>query len=155
MVEEYYINEDTLLLVPCGKNRTKIYDVNGTYYIKKPIFEVVDESCQYYGSSYGGRYIGAKKLLEMEYKLPIILDEVKEVVVFPTCSPRQKNCMWININNIENYNKFKNNSTIKFTNGFSYELNISVNCLENQILRATLLMMKLKKRKSEPKKMAK
>ena len=26
MVEEYYVNEDTLLLVPCGKNRSKIYD---------------------------------------------------------------------------------------------------------------------------------
>ena len=91
----------------------------------------------------------------MEYKLPIILDEVKEVVVFPTCSPRQKNCIWICINNIETYEKTKNNSTIKFTNGLSYELNISYNSLENQILRATLLMMKLKKRKANPKKMAK
>lgn len=155
MVEEYYINEDTLLLIPCGKSRSKIYDINGTYYIKKSVFEIVDESCQYYGSSYGGRYIGAKRLLEMEYKLPIILDEVKEVVVFPTCSPRQKNCIWICINNIETYEKTKNNSTIKFTNGLSYELNISYNSLENQILRATLLMMKLKKRKANPKKMAK
>lgn len=155
MVEEYYINEDTLLLIPCGKSRSKIYDINGTYYIKKTVFEIVDESCQYYGSSYGGRYIGAKRLLEMEYKLPIILDEVKEVVVFPTCSPRQKNCIWICINNIETYEKTKNNSTIKFTNGLSYELNISYNSLENQILRATLLMMKLKKRKANPKKMAK
>lgn len=155
MIEEYYVNEDTLLLVPNGKNKTKIYDINGTYYMKKNIFEIVDESCQYYGSSYGGRYIGAKKLLEMEYKLPIILDEVKEVVLFPTCSPRQKKCMWICVNNIENYSKIKNFSTIKFTNGFNYDINISYNCLENQILRATLLMMKLKKRKSSPKKMAK
>lgn len=155
MVEEYYINEDTLLLVPIGKTRTKIYDTNGTYYIKKNCFDVVDESCQYYGSSYGGRYLGAKKMLEMEYKLPIILDEVKEVIIFPTCSPRQTNCMWICLNNIENYLKNKTNSTIKFSNGFSYEVSISYNSLENQILRATLLMSKLKKRKSNPKKMAK
>lgn len=155
MVEEYYVNEDTLLLAPIGKNRTKIYDVNGTYYIKKNCFDIVDESCQYYGSSYGGRYIGAKKMLEMEYKLPIILDEVKEVILFPTCSPRQQNCYWICLNNIENYIKSKVFSTIKFANGFSYELNISYNSLENQILRATLLMSKLKKRKNNPKKMAK
>jgi len=155
MIEEYYINEDTLLLVPCGKTRTKIYDITGIYYMKKSVFEIVEESCQYYGSSYGGRYIGAKKLLEMEYKLPIIVDEVKEVVIFPTCSPRQKDCMWICLNNIENYERFKKNSIIKFTNDFNYEINISFNCLENQILRATLLMSKLKKRKSNPKKMAK
>lgn len=155
MVEEYYINEDTLLLVPIGKIKTKIYDINGTYYIKKNCFDIVDESCQYYGSSYGGRYIGAKKMLEMEYKLPIILDEVKEVIIFPTCSPRQNNCNWVCLNNIENYLKNKNCSTIKFANGFNYEINISYNSLENQILRATLLMSKLKKRKNNPKKMAK
>lgn len=155
MVEEYYINEDTLLLVPVGKNRSKIYDINGTYYIKKSCFDIVDESCQYYGSSYGGRYIGAKRMLEMEYKLPIILDEVKEVIIFPTCSPRQQNCYWLCLNNIENYIKNKAFSTIKFANGFSYELNISYNSLKNQILRATLLMSKLKKRKNNPKKMAK
>ena len=34
MVEEYYVNEDTLLLVPCGKNRSKIYELTGIYYIK-------------------------------------------------------------------------------------------------------------------------
>ena len=155
MIEEYYINEDTLLLIPNGKNKTKIIDINGIYYIKKSVFEIVDESCQYYGSSYGGRYIGAKKLLEMEYKLPIILDEVKEVVIFPTCSPRQQNCIWINVNNIESYTKMKEFSIIKFTNNTTQNLNISYNCLENQILRATLLMMKLKKRKNNPKKMAK
>lgn len=155
MIEEYYINEDTLLLIPNGKNKTKIIDINGIYYIKKSVFEIVDESCQYYGSSYGGRYIGAKKLLEMEYKLPIILDEVKEVVIFPTCSPRQQNCIWINVNNIESYTKMKEFSIIKFTNNTTQNLNISYNCLENQILRATFLMMKLKKRKNNPKKMAK
>ena len=29
MIEEYYVTSDTLLLVSFGKNKTKIYDVNG------------------------------------------------------------------------------------------------------------------------------
>ena len=41
---------------------------------------------------------------------------------------------------------------IKFTNGKTYDVNITINVLENQILRATMLLMKLKKRKSHPKK---
>ena len=110
--------------------------------------EIVDESCQYYGSSYSGRYVGAKKLLDMDYKLPIIMDEVKEIVMFPTCSPKLDVCCWICVNNIENYQKYKNNSIIKFTNGMTYEINVSFNSLENQIMRATMLLMKLKKRKS-------
>lgn len=152
MIEEYFINEDTLLLVPKDKKTTKIYDINGEYIIKKNIFDVVDESCQYYGSNYNGRYVSAKKTLDMDYKLPIIIDEVKEVVLFPTCSPKLNNCIWICVNNVENYSKNKKNSVIKFTNGKTYDVNITINVLENQILRATMLLMKLKKRKSHPKK---
>ena len=152
MIEEYFISEDTLMLLPLSKNETKILDISGEYIIEKNIFEVVDESCQYYGSTYNGRYISAKKTLEMDYKLPIIIDEVKEVVLFPTCSPKLENCIWICVNNVENYIKNNKVSVIKFTNGVSSELNISINTLENQILRATMLLMKLKKRKSNPKK---
>ena len=95
MIDEYFINEDTLLLIPKDKKTTKIFDINGEYLIKKNIFALVDESCQYYGSSYNGRYVSAKKTLDMDYKLPIIIDEVKEVVLFPTCSPKLNKCMWI------------------------------------------------------------
>lgn len=152
MLEEYFINEDTLALVPINKNKTKVYDINGIYTIKKTPFEIVDESCQYYGSSYQGRYIGAKKLLEMDYKLPIIIDEVKEVIMFPTSSPKIENCHWICVNNIENYEKNRKNSIIKFTNKMTCEIVISLKSLENQIMRATMLLMKLKKRKTNPKK---
>lgn len=152
MVEEYFINEDTLLLLPKDKRTTKILDINGEYVIKKNIFDLVEESCQYYGSSYNGRYVSAKKTLDMDYKLPIIIDEVKEVVLFPTCSPKLSKCMWICVNNVENYCKNKKKSVIKFINGKSYEVDITLNVLENQIMRATLLLMKLKKRKTNPKK---
>ncbi len=152
MVEEYFINEDTLLLLPKDKRTTKILDINGEYVIKKNIFDLVEESCQYYGSSYNGRYVSAKKTLDMDYKLPIIIDEVKEVVLFPTCSPKLSKCMWICVNNVENYSKNKKKSVIKFINGKSYEVDITLNVLENQIMRATLLLMKLKKRKTNPKK---
>lgn len=149
MIEEYYVTSDTLLLVSFGKNKTKIYDINGNSIIKKTPFEIIDESCQYYGSSYSGRYVGAKRMLDMDYKLPIIMDEVKEVVMFPTCSPKSDDCCWICVNNIENYEKYKKTAIIKFINGMTYEINISFNSLENQIMRATMLLMKLKKRKSK------
>ena len=149
MIEEYYVTSDTLLLVSFGKNKTKIYDVNGNSVIKKTPFEIIDESCQYYGSSYSGRYVGAKRMLDMDYKLAIIMDEVKGEHMFPTCSPKSDDCCWICVNNIENYEKYKKTAIIKFINGMTYEINISFNSLENQIMRATMLLMKLKKRKSK------
>ncbi len=153
MFEEYYINEDTLVIIPIGKNKAKVYDLNGTYLIKKSVFEIVNISCQYYGSSYTGRYIGAKKLLSMDYKLPIIIDEVKETVIFPTSSPKLDSCCWICVNNIDNYEKVKKNSKIKFIDGSIIEFDISLNSLENQIMRATMLLMRLKRRKNNPKKL--
>ncbi len=152
MFDEYYINADTLLITPVGKNKTKIHDVNGTYIVKKPVFEVVDISCQYYGSSYSGRYIGAKKLLDMDYKLPIIVDEVKEIVIFPTCSPKSEDCCWICVNNVDNYEKSKKHSKVKFVNNSIFEIKVSLNSLENQIMRATMLLMRLKRRKNQSKK---
>lgn len=149
MIDEYFISEDTLLLIPINKKKTKIIDINGIMYIKKQLLEIIDESCQYYGSSYNGRYIGSKKILGMDYKLPIIMDELKEVIMFPTCSPRLDKCVWICLNNIDSYLKNQKYSTIKFANGSKFDIEISHNTLENQIMRATLLMMKLKKRKKE------
>jgi len=144
-MNEYYINNDTLILIPIDKNTTKVFDIYNFYIIYKNIFEIIDESCQYYGSSYGGRYIGSKRLLNMEYKLPIIINESKEIIMFPTCSPKSENCCWISLNNIENYEKTEFVSTLKFNNGIYYETDISYNSLENQYLRANLLLMKLKK----------
>ena len=152
MIEEYFINEDTLILLPKNTNVTKIYELETEYIINKNVFEIVEESCQYYGSTYNGRYISAKKTLQMDYKLPIIIDEFKEVILFPTCSPKLDTCVWICVNNVENYYKKGNKSIIKFSNNMEKEINLSINVLENQILRATMLLMKLKKRKSHPKK---
>ena len=152
MINEYFINEDTLIIVPDDNNSTRIYDNDGIYNINTKTFNIINESCLYYGSSYGGRYIGSKKMLEMNYKLPIILDEVKEVIMIPSCSPNSDKCCWICLNNIENYRKTNNNTTIYFTNGIEYEIDISYASIENQILRATLLLTKLRKRKNTIKK---
>lgn len=146
-MDEYFINEDTLLILPMGETRTKIFELDDNYIIKKNSMEVIDESCQYFGSNYQGRYIGSKNLLKMEYKLPIIIEECKEIVIFPTCSPRQPNCCWVCLQNIENYRKNNKKTLVEFKNGIILELNISYSSFENQVFRATMLLMTLKKRK--------
>ena len=103
MIEEYFINEDTLILVPNGKLKTKVYDKEGIFDIKMNILDIIENSCNYYGSSFLGRCIGSKKILNMNYKLPIIIDEVKETILIPTSSPKCEDCHWICLNNIEDY----------------------------------------------------
>lgn len=154
MINEYYINEDTLILVPSAKNTTKIYDKEGVYNIKENIMDVVEKSCNYYGSSFIGRCTGSKTILNMNYKLPIIVDSVKEVILIPTSSPSNNNCYWLCLNNIEDYYKKGNKIVIEFTNKITYELENSYYTVENQILRGTLLLTKLRKRKKYKKKIS-
>lgn len=103
MYENYEINENTLLIIPVSDEISKIYELNETFFISKSVKHIIDHSCKYFGSSYSGRYEGTKHLIGMNYKLPIIIEETKEIIFFPTCSPRQKECCWLSLSNIENY----------------------------------------------------
>jgi competence protein ComK len=147
MINNYEINNSTLAIIPVGDKVSKIIEEENNFVINKIPTEVVDDSCKFFGSSYLGRFEGTKSLLGVNYKSPIIIEETKEIIFFPTSSPRFNNCFWISLNNIENYSKNEHKTIISFKNGQRIELNISYGSLENQILRATRLESILRKRK--------
>lgn len=144
---EYFINDDTLLLLSISANKTKVIEKNDTFIVNKNILEIIDESCHYFGSSYEGRLSGTKSLINMKYKLPIVIEESHELVLFPTASSRQINCSWIALQNIENYKRSNKKTVITFKNNVCVELDISYGSFESQIFRATLLLMTLRKHK--------
>ncbi len=144
---EYYINKETSLIIPIDENHTKVIENNTEYIIDSNCMDVVNESCMYYGSNYQGRYMGSKKILNMNYKLPIVLDEYNEIIIFPTSSPRLKGCTWLVLQNIENYSKFEEKTLVTLKNGVSFKVEISYGSFESQIFRASMLLMLLKKRK--------
>ncbi len=145
-MDTYYINAETLILMPINNEETMVIELDKKIIIKKNIMKIVNDSCCYFGSNYVGRYQGAKKLLNMAYKLPIIVEDFNELVIFPTCSSRQEECCWLCLNNIENYKKSDKKTIVIFKNNIKIELDISYGSLENQIFRATMLITKLKKR---------
>ncbi len=147
-MKDYYINSETLMILPESNEATRIYELNGDFLINKNTMDLIDESCMFFGSNYQGRYLGSKSLLKMNYKLPIIVDEHREIIFFPSSSPRQNDCHWISLNNIENYFKNDKTITINFKNGMKYNLNMSYGSFENQVFRATMLAMILKKKKT-------
>ncbi len=136
----YEINYDTQLLLPINSNQTKVIENDDEYIIDNTTLNVLEHSCEYFGSSYEGRKEGTKKLLGITHKSPIIIEESRKIIFFPTTSPDKKDCIWINLDKIEKY--YKNgskNSTILFKNGKIHNFNISIGSLTNQILRATRL----------------
>ena len=143
----YEVNFDTEAIVPIDKSQTKIMENNEEYIIENNSLEIMEHSCEYFGSSYEGRKEGTKKLLGITHKSPIIVEESRKIIFFPTSSPDKIDCIWINLEKIENYFRIdKKKSAIKFKNGDILKLNISFGSLSNQILRASRLKYILEER---------
>lgn len=146
-MKEYSINANTLALIPIGKKKTKVYENHDDFIIEENIQKIMDNNCKYYGSSIDGRKNGTYSLTGYIYKAPIILSEKKNIIFFPTCSPRLKDCSWICVNNILKIkSKNKDNTIIEFINDESIDFNISYNILQNQYLKSLSLSMAYKNR---------
>ena len=143
----YEINDDTQLIMPVGKNSSKIIEVEDEYFIKDNTLNILEHSCEYFGSSLEGRKEGTKKLLGITHKSPIIIEESRKIIFFPTTSPEKENCIWICLDKIDKYYKSgKKKSSIQFKNGDIVNFDISIGSLTNQILRATRLKYILEER---------
>lgn len=147
MVENYEINSSTIAIIPVDKKKSRVIEEDNILFINKDTTEIIDNSCRFFGSSYLGRHEGTKSMLGINYKTPIVIEESKEIIFFPTSSPRFDNCYWISLKHVEKYLKNYNNSKIIFKNGYELDINISYGSLENQILRSTRLESLLRTRK--------
>lgn len=146
-MNNYEINSNTIALIPINDEKTKVIELNNSFIINMNSMEIIKRSCEFFGSSYLGRHEGTKKLMGISYKSPIIIEESRNIIYFPTTSPRLSKCAWISLKHILNYKGNNNKSIIYFENGAKIEVNVSINSLDNQYLRATKLESILRKRK--------
>ena len=143
----YEINFDTQLLSPIDDKKTKVIESDSEYVVDENINHIMEHSCEYFGSSYEGRREGTKKLLGITHKSPIIVEESRKIIFFPTTSTDNKKCMWINLEKVDKYYRLDNKmSAIKLKNGNIINLDISYGSLTNQILRASRLKYVLEER---------
>ena len=146
-MKDYFINQDTLALIPLGKKKTIIYENHDCYIIDQKISKIMDSNCKYNGSSIEGRIKGTYTLTGFNYKAPIILSEDKDLVFFPTCSPRLKECSWINVNNINRVYEKEDKCLIEFLNDECLEIDSSFRIIQNQYLKSLSLKNAFKNRK--------
>ena len=143
----YEITYDTEMIIPLSDNKSKIIEIDDEYVIEKNTLKILEHSCEYFGSSLEGRKEGTKKILGITHKSPIIVEESRKIIFFPTNSPERKDCAWINLEKIDKYYKVdKKTSSIVFKCGKVVNLNVSYGSLTNQILRATRLKFILEDR---------
>lgn len=150
-MKNYEINSSTLAIIPIDDEISEVYEETGKYTIQKSSNSIIKENCEFYGSSYEGRCVGTKYLTGIKTKYPIIIEESRNIIFFPTSSIRTQQSTWIALNKIKNFQPKEKNSRIYFKNDDKIDLDISYYSLENQIVRATMLKSKLYERKLEEK----
>lgn len=144
---DYEITFDTQVILPMDSKSSKIIENNESYVVNVTPMQILEHSCEYFGSSFDGRREGTKKLLGITHKSPIIIEESRKIIFFPTTSPDRNDCIWINLEKISRYYKSsQKKSIIEFKNGDIIEFDVSIGSLTNQILRASRLKYILEER---------
>lgn len=145
-MDNYEINSNTLAIIPISFNKSKVIEKNNEYIINHEPFNIIKYSCEYFGSTYEGRHAGTKSIMNITYKSPIIVEESRILICFPTTSPRLNDCTWIILNNVKAYNGDDKSTNVIFDNNYVLNVNISIFSFENQIQRSYMLEALLRKR---------
>ena len=124
---DYEITFDTQVILPMDSKSSKIIENNESYVVNVTPMQILEHSCEYFGSSFDGRREGTKKLLGITHKSPIIVEESRKIIFFPTTSPDRNDCIWINLEKISRYYKSsQKKSIIEFKNGDIIEFDVSI-----------------------------
>lgn len=140
-MSEYEITEETCALIAINNLCTRIIELEGELIINSSTIKILDYSCKYYGSSYLGRKDGSINILKNIYKIPIIVEESRNIIFFPISSPKYNNTTWISLKNIKSYQKIEKNTEITFKNNKKMVINMSYSSFQNQVLRSSYLEM--------------
>ena len=141
-MKDYEINDATMAILPTDTYHSLVLEENLQYEIDQNPLSILNYSCRYFGSSYLGRREGSKNILKSGYKLPIIVDDSRNLVFLPTSSPDEKSCIWIALNKIKSISKTDDGysgTIVEFQTGKKITVDISYKSLENQILRASCI----------------
>ena len=148
-IMKYEINQGTLAIMPNDNESSLIYEDEERFLIDDSPFHIMEQSCKYFGSTYEGRKESARFILGAEYKVPIIVEDTYNLIIFPTTSPKAEDCIWISLKRVNNIEKIDSiNTKVIFDNGKEIIVPVSYRTLENQISRASRLDFMMRKRKS-------
>lgn len=149
---KYEVSNGTLAIVPNERESSLVYEDDERYIVEQTPFKIMEESCKYFGSTYKGRKDSARDILGAEYKVPIIVEDTNNLIVFPTTSPIADDCVWISLKRVKKFTKIDSyNTKIIFDNNKEIIVPCSYRTIENQISRASRLDLIMRNRKSKQK----
>lgn len=145
---EYEINAETLLIIPYGKNKSKVFEYNEEFIVNLESLEIIKNSCLYFGCTYEGRRESVKDLIGVDMKVPILIEESRNIIFFPTTSCINKNSIWVSFQNLVRYSKLNDFSTVLyFGKNRKIEVDVKFSLVDNQFIRCIKLSSFMVKRR--------
>ena len=144
--DNYLITSSTLMLKYINNKKTKIYEANKEFIVSENMSEIIFNSCQFYGSSYNGRLYFSKSILNLKIKVPIIIEDYRNIIFFPTRSIDNKDCIWISYNHLEKITKENDSTIVFFDNNKRYKIDISSDIINRQFYNCLKLEKLLESR---------
>ena len=123
MREDYIINGETVVVLSVSDSCCRVFELEDCFEVNMSLKDIVELSCKYFGSSFNGRLDGSKYHLGDNYKLPIIIDEWRDIIIFPTKAYNSLGNYIISFNQIKDYEKIGNGVLIYMKNGKKVKLN--------------------------------
>ena len=98
--------------------------------------KVIGDLCLQCGSSLEGRRESFRRLTGYRQKIPVLISERTQQILFPTLSPVQEDCIWISANDVLGVSeKPDGNSTVVFLNGIKRTVPFQARVIRRQVKR--------------------
>ncbi len=143
----YEIDLSTMMLIGIDENTTKIVTTDKDFIINDSCKNIMNNSCKYFGSSLIDRIKATNRLVKLNSKTPIVVEESRNIIFFPLKSTREKNNIWISFNHLDKYIKDGNNTVLKFKNGKQIVIEFSYYIIDNQVTRSLILDYEINNRR--------
>lgn len=117
------------------KEVSVIIEDNQLLLIPQHIKQVLDSMCLMHGSDMQGRLVFFSKVQKIRKKVPLLISEKHEVIVFPIHHQRSKQQLWIAYQPIKYIVAVDNVSSIVFKDGTNLQVSLSTRNIKRQMVR--------------------
>lgn len=149
--EKYELSTLTMLVTPYfddfGNVYSRVIEEEQEFIVKRSPLQIMDESCEHFGSDLRGRQRATEVIAGFVYKQPIAVEPLNKIYFFPTASPKSTSCAWLSHTHIHRiYRACNGQSEVVFLNGKRHLIDVTKHSLTNQLHRTAQLRCAMEQR---------
>jgi competence protein ComK len=122
-----------------GKLCTLVKEVEDVFLVNQSPLEILNYSIYYIGYDLRGAFAASKRLLGGIQMLPVMVNPILHLCVFPTQSPQSTDTIWFNPLHIKRTTTSFGATIIEFSNGETFKVKARLSAFNDKIKKAEQL----------------